>query len=138
MPPYYDEATRAQVVSLRSFGASAKQVTAITGIEERTQRKIVERAKEQGFEFGKNARVLNVHVASKKKSGRPRKIQSSGDERAESAGAGAGVGAGAATGTDAPAAVGVIVGLAVHLGPEQDSAALQTMNNSSMSSYLRP
>lgn len=66
----FEIATRAQVVTLRSVGISAKRVEEITGVAERTQRKIVEKAKERGFSGGK---ILDAHVKDGDKSGRPRK-----------------------------------------------------------------
>jgi hypothetical protein len=67
---YFDDATRAQVVALRSFGATAKQVEEITKIAERTQRRIVKKAKERRFSGGQ---VLNSHVKDGEKLVRTKK-----------------------------------------------------------------
>lgn len=69
--PYFDLATRAQVVALRSFGASTKQVEEITGVKERAQRKMITRAKERGYQPG--SAVLDEHVKDAPKAGAPRK-----------------------------------------------------------------
>jgi predicted transcriptional regulator len=79
MPKYYEAATRAPVVTLRDFGATVKEVAARTGVQERTQRKILQRANERGFSPG--GLVLNAHVEDGAKSGAPRKrTQSFNDE----------------------------------------------------------
>lgn len=71
MPQYHDASTRAQVVALRDFGATAKEVAARTGVEERSQRRMLHTAKERGFVSG--GKVLNSHVEDGKKSGAPLK-----------------------------------------------------------------
>lgn len=71
MPVYYDVATRAQVVALRSYGVNASEVASITGIQERTQRKIVQRAEQRGFVKG--GVILNIYLDDDPKSGAPRK-----------------------------------------------------------------
>ncbi|KAF2279115.1 uncharacterized protein EI97DRAFT_372182, partial [Westerdykella ornata] len=76
--PYYDLATRAQVIALRSFGTSIKQVEEITGVKERTQRKIITRAKEHGYQ--PNSVVLDDHVKDAPKAGAPRKRSASFEE----------------------------------------------------------
>ena len=65
----FDSATRAQVVALRvQAQLTAAQVTALTGVGDRGQRSIVQRARERGFD-GKQ--LLLEHVADKPRSGRP-------------------------------------------------------------------
>ncbi|KAF2183758.1 hypothetical protein K469DRAFT_517676, partial [Zopfia rhizophila CBS 207.26] len=66
-----DAATRAQVISLRSFGASIKETLEITGVSERTQRKIITRVRDRGFVDG--GPLLDAHVEDGQKSGAPRK-----------------------------------------------------------------
>jgi hypothetical protein len=65
MPKYYDTLTRTQVIALRDFRATIKEVVARTGVQERTQRKIIQRAKERGFTTGDL--LLNEHVEDGKK-----------------------------------------------------------------------
>jgi transposase len=82
MPKYYDASTRAQVIALRDFGATIKEVVARTGVQERTQRKIIQRAKERGFTTG--GLLLDEHVEDGKKSGAPlKRTQSFEEEVAE-------------------------------------------------------
>lgn len=78
MPKYYESSTRAQVVALLDFGAPIKDIAARTGVQERSQRKMMDRAKERGFTAG--CAVLNVHVEDAAKSGAPRKRTQSFNE----------------------------------------------------------
>ncbi|KAF2176247.1 hypothetical protein K469DRAFT_607866, partial [Zopfia rhizophila CBS 207.26] len=82
MPTYFDAATRAQVIALRSFSATIKETKEITGVSERTQRKIIDRAMERGYLYGApNAGpLLDAHVEDPPKSGAPRKRTASFEE----------------------------------------------------------
>src|SRR5436305_13864172 len=71
MPKYHDTATRAQVIALRAHGATAKEVTAITEVNDRTQRTIISRAKERGYQEG--GPIKDEHVKDGEKPGAPRK-----------------------------------------------------------------
>ena len=72
MPTYYDDATRAQVVALRAFGATHKDVATITNIQEHTQTKMLRKAKDRGFIPG--GVLLDKHIKDAPKSGAPRKM----------------------------------------------------------------
>jgi transposase len=67
----YDVATRAQVVTLKGWGATNEQITAKTGVPERTIRSIYTRAKERGFDPNSNLPIVkDNHVADAPRSGR--------------------------------------------------------------------
>jgi hypothetical protein len=73
MTGFYERASRAQVVALRSYGVPAKVVQNITGVAERTQRKMIQKAKERGFDFGNpnGSLLLDIHVVDGERCGAP-------------------------------------------------------------------
>jgi len=72
--PHYDIATRAQVVTLKAWGATNEQITARTGVPDRTIRSIYTRVKERGFDPNSNPPVVkDDHVADAPRSGRSSK-----------------------------------------------------------------
>jgi transposase len=74
MTPNHDAATRAQVVTLKAWGATNKQITSKTGIPDRTIRNIYARALERGFDPNNDlAIVKDVHIAEAPRPGRPSK-----------------------------------------------------------------
>jgi len=78
MPSYYDDATRAQVIALRAFGVTHKTVSAITNVQERTQTKMLRKAKDRGFIPG--GVLLDEHIKDAPKSGAPRKMTPAFDD----------------------------------------------------------
>ena len=63
--------TRIQVIALQDFGAAAREIAAHSGVEERSQRNVLQKVKEGGFVSGK--KVLNSYAEDGKKSGAPLK-----------------------------------------------------------------
>ncbi|KAF2271287.1 uncharacterized protein EI97DRAFT_350703, partial [Westerdykella ornata] len=55
----YEIATQAQVVALRLYGAPSSKVEELTGVGERTQRAMVKKAKNRGFD---GSLLLNIHI----------------------------------------------------------------------------
>jgi transposase len=74
MAPHYDGATRAQVVTLKAMGVKNDQITAKTGVPDRTIRGIYERAIKRGFDPNSALPVVkDEHVVDAPRSGRPSK-----------------------------------------------------------------
>ncbi|KAF1994482.1 hypothetical protein P154DRAFT_30744 [Amniculicola lignicola CBS 123094] len=67
---YTDLATQAQVVALKIKGVTTKEIEEITGVNPRTQRKMVEKAKERRYVSGP---LLTKYLEDSKKSRRPTK-----------------------------------------------------------------
>lgn len=66
----YDICTRAQALALRNRGVPYADITAETGIKKRQIQNIHAEAKKRGWVPGQP--ILDVHVADKPRSGRPR------------------------------------------------------------------
>ena len=70
--PYYDTATRAQVVAFKSLGLSNQEIEQRTGVKKRTIHSIYNRAIKRGFDLNAEyPTILNTHVEDAPKSGRP-------------------------------------------------------------------
>jgi transposase len=68
----YETATRAQVVALKLAGISNTRILELTGLEKATVNAILRRAIERGLDTkALPARILDIHVADAKRSGRP-------------------------------------------------------------------
>ena len=68
----YSIAQRVQALTLLSLGYSSKQVEAWLKIPDRTCRRILEKAKERGYDPLVDPRILDHHVEDGKGSGRPK------------------------------------------------------------------
>ena len=67
-----DLVTRSQACTLKVFtNLPASEIQAITGVGERQQRRLVQKAKERGWNTGKP--LLNCHLDDAPRSGRPSK-----------------------------------------------------------------
>jgi len=81
MAPNYDAATRAQVVTLKAWGATNQQITSKTGVPDRTIRSIYARALGRGFDPTDHLPIVrDHHVAEAPRSGRPRKEEENKQE----------------------------------------------------------
>jgi hypothetical protein len=75
MIPYYNDATRAQVISLKAFTKlNPSEITEITGIPERTCREIYKKAQTRGFNpEARPAPILDEYVKTAQKPSVPTK-----------------------------------------------------------------
>ncbi|KAF7170554.1 hypothetical protein CNMCM5623_002961 [Aspergillus felis] len=102
---YHPIELRIQVLSLSAFGVESKAIAAGLDIPYRSVQKIIQRAKERGFDPATNPRVKMEYVEDAERSGRPKK--GSRVVAAESqAGSGAGAGAGSGSGVEAESEAG--------------------------------
>jgi transposase len=69
--PYFDNATRAQALSMKVLGFPNAEIEAITGIQPATMYALLKKAKERGFDPEISKKILDEHVCDSKKSGRP-------------------------------------------------------------------
>jgi hypothetical protein len=70
----FEQATRAQIVTLKAIGQTTAEVIAITGLKERTIQSIYSRAIERGFDPAiRPIVILNKHVEDAPRLGRPTK-----------------------------------------------------------------
>jgi transposase len=71
--PSYDNATRAQALTLKLAGFSNAKITSITGIETRTLNKLYQKAISRGLDICEDAKLLDIYVQDTARSGRPKK-----------------------------------------------------------------
>ena len=71
--PSYDDATRAQALTLKVMGVSNAEIEAITGIQPRTLNALLRKAKERGYDPNVSKKLLDIHVKDSPRSGRPTK-----------------------------------------------------------------
>ncbi|KAF2811080.1 uncharacterized protein BDZ99DRAFT_386542, partial [Mytilinidion resinicola] len=67
----YDNATRAQALTLKAMNVPSDQITAITGMSERTIRDVWKRAIDRGWNPQQSLKVLDIYVQDAPRSGRP-------------------------------------------------------------------
>ncbi|KAF2810446.1 uncharacterized protein BDZ99DRAFT_387462, partial [Mytilinidion resinicola] len=67
----YDNATRAQALTLKAMNVLSDQITAITGMSERTIRDVWKRAIDRGWNPQQSLKVLDIYVQDAPRSGRP-------------------------------------------------------------------
>ena len=60
--PSYDNATRAQALTLKVIGVSNAEIEAITGIQPRTLNALLRKAKERGYDPNISKKILNIYV----------------------------------------------------------------------------
>ena len=71
--PYFDPATRAQVIALKVYGATNQEITQQTGIQARAANYIYDRAIQRGFDpKAEHPIIQSVHVENAPR-GRPSK-----------------------------------------------------------------
>ena len=81
MAPYYDSATRAQVLAYKILGLTNADIEARTGINPRTVNNILDRAVKRGFDPDSPTPIIfDYYVKDAPKSGRPKKQASYKDE----------------------------------------------------------
>src|SRR5258708_6134832 len=71
--PSYDNATRAQALTLKLHGVSNPEIESITGIQPATLHALYKKALSRGLNPTESKRILNHHIEDGKRSGRPTK-----------------------------------------------------------------
>jgi transposase len=69
----YDNATRAQALTLKLAGVSNAKITSITGIKTRNLNVLYQKAISRGLDPSEDAKLLDIHVQDAARSGRPKK-----------------------------------------------------------------
>jgi transposase len=71
--PSYDNATRAQALTLKFAGFSNAKIISITDIETRTLNKLYQKAISRGLDLSEDAKLLDIYVQDTARSGWPKK-----------------------------------------------------------------
>jgi hypothetical protein len=69
----YDNATRAQALTLKLAGVSNVKITSITGIKTRNLNLLYQKVILRGLDPSKDAKLLDIHVQDTARSGWPKK-----------------------------------------------------------------
>src|SRR5581483_1372508 len=69
--PSYDNATRAQALTMKLLGHSNADIESITGIQPRTVNTLLHKAISRGLNPEESKKILDYHIEDDKRSGRP-------------------------------------------------------------------